>query len=88
MQIVSYSDLRRDMKNIMDRVQENHEPAIVTRKKDRHMVLMSLEDYNSIEETTYLLSNPVMRARLRKSIAEVNEGKVIHKSLKELGLNV
>ncbi len=88
MQVVSYSDLRRDMKTIMDRVQENHEPAIVTRKKDSHMVLMSLEDYNSIEETAYLLSNPVMTARLRKSIAEVNEGKVIHKSLKELGLNV
>lgn len=83
MQVVSYSDLRRDMKTIMDKVQENHEPAIVTRKHDGHMVLMSLDDYNSIEETAYLLSNPVMAARLIKGIEDVKAGKVIRKDIKE-----
>jgi antitoxin YefM len=83
MQVVSYSDLRRDMKTIMDKVQDRHEPAIVTRKHDGHMVLMSLDDYNAIEETAYLLSNPDTAVRLMKGIEDVKAGKVILKDIKD-----
>ena len=74
MQAVSFSELRKDMKHIMDTVKDRHEPTIITRKHG-NMVLMSLEDYNALEETSYILSNPKNAQRVLASVAELRAGK-------------
>jgi antitoxin YefM len=74
MQVVSFSELRKDMKHIMDMTQDRHEPLIITRKNG-NMVMMSLDDYNSLEETAYILRNPRNAQRILASIAELEAGK-------------
>lgn len=74
MQAVSFSELRKDMKHILDMTRERHEPTIITRKSG-NMVIMSLEDYNALEETAYILSNPNNAQRVLTSLAEIREGK-------------
>lgn len=74
MQAVSFSELRKDMKQIMDRTKDRHEPLIITRKSG-NMVMMSLEDYNALEETAYILRNPRNAQRVLSSITELEAGK-------------
>ena len=83
MQAVSFSELRKDMKNIMDMTKDRHEPTIITRKQG-NMVIMSLEDYNSLEETAYILSSPKNAQRILASLAELREGKGQDHELVEL----
>lgn len=70
MQVVSFSELRRDVRKIMDRTRENHEPTIVTRKSG-HMILLSLEDYNAMQETVCLLGSPKNAKRILESLSEI-----------------
>ena len=74
MQAISFSDLRKNMKHIMDRVSDKHEPTIITRKQG-NMVILSLEDYNALEETAYILSSPKNAQRVLTSLAELRSGK-------------
>ena len=83
MQAVSFSELRKDMKHIMDMTKDRHEPTIITRKQG-NMVIMSLEDYNSLEETAYILSSPKNAQRILASLAELREGKGKEHELIEL----
>lgn len=83
MQAVSFSELRKDMKHIMDMTKDRHEPTIITRKQG-NMVIMSLEDYNSLEETAYILSNPKNAQRVLASLAELRDGKGQEHELIEL----
>lgn len=83
MNVVSFSELRKDMKHIMDMTQDRHEPTVITRKKGS-MVLISLEDYNSLEETSYILSNPNNAKHVLSSIAELREGKGQERELVEV----
>jgi len=83
MHVVSFSELRRDMKSIMDMTQDRHEPTIITRKNGS-MVLISLEDYNAIEETAYILSNPNNAKHVLSSISELREGKGQERELVEI----
>ncbi len=83
MEVVTYNQIKNKLNFFMDKVYEDHEPVIVARNKGKNSVLMSLDDYRSIEETCYLLSNPIMAARLINAIEEVNAGNVILKDIKE-----
>ena len=83
MQAVSFSELRKDMKHIMDMTKDRHEPTIITRKQG-NMVIMSLEDYNALEETAYILSSPKNSQRILASLAELREGKGQEHELIEL----
>lgn len=67
----------------MDSVYEDHEPLIVTRKGNQNIVLISLEDYNSIIETQYLLSSQVNSKRLLRSLEDARNGKTFEKDLIE-----
>jgi antitoxin YefM len=59
----------------LDDVCDSHTPTIITRQRGSHAVLISLEDYNSMEETLYLLRSPVNANRLMESIAQLKAGK-------------
>ena len=54
-QAITYSEARQNLAETMNRVCDHHEPVIITRQKSPSVVMMSLEDYNSIMETAYLL---------------------------------
>ena len=75
MQAVSYSEARHGLKNFMDEACSNHEPILITRRKGESVVLLSLEDYESIMESEYLLSSPANAARLMQSLEESRTGK-------------
>jgi antitoxin YefM len=75
MKTTSYSDLRRNLASMIDRVNADHEPVVITRDKGKPAaVLMSLEDYASFEETRYLLASPKNAERLAQAIAELESG--------------
>lgn len=75
MDAISYSTARKNLVSMMERVCDNHEPIIITRNSSRSVVMISLEDYNAIEETVYLLRNPANAHNLQKSIKQYEEGK-------------
>jgi antitoxin YefM len=76
MDVVSYTELRSSLKSIMDKACSDHDPVIITRKSGEHMVLISLEDFKAMEETSYLLSNPHNAKRLRSSLQHSRSGAV------------
>lgn len=84
MQARTYSEARHDLKNVMDEACKNHEPILITRRKGESVVILSLEDYESIVESEYLLSSPANAARLLKSLEEARAGK--RTSMDALGL--
>lgn len=80
----SYSAVRKDLAKTMAKVCEDHSPLIITRKNASPVVMMSLEDYNAIEETAYLLRSPLNAERLRISIMQAEEGKTTRHELIEV----
>lgn len=84
MRTASYSDLRKNLAAMIDRVNADHEPMVITRDKGKpSAVLMSLEDYASFEETRYLLRSPANAERLLASIAALEDGKGRERDLAE-----
>ncbi len=77
MRAISSTELRANLAKYIDRVNDDHEPLIITRAGGRDAVLISLEDFVAIEETLYLISNPNNRAELLKSIDELDNGKTV-----------
>ena len=67
----------------MDKVCRDRAPMIVTRKSSNSVVIMSLEDFEALEETAYLLRSPKNTRRLIESIAQLENGKGIEKGLME-----
>lgn len=84
MNILTFSEARACFKQALDSVCTDHEPTVITRQRGEHVVLISLEDYNSMQETLHLLGSAKNAARLRESIAEFRAGKT---SIKELLTN-
>jgi antitoxin YefM len=83
MDAIPYSSVRKHLVETMERVCDDHEPVIITRQNSRSVVLLSLDDYNAIEETAYLLRSPANAANLRKSIQQYEQGKYKRKGLIE-----
>lgn len=81
MDAISYTAARAKLATTMEQVCNDHAPVIITRKTQPSVVMMSLEDYQAMEETTYLLRSPENARRLLSSIAELEDGKG---SVKEL----
>lgn len=74
MDAISYTHAREHLASTMERVCNDHAPVVITRQKGRAVVMMSLEDYNAIEETAYLLRSPANAARLRASLERAKAG--------------
>jgi antitoxin YefM len=70
----TYTEAREKLADIIERVCEDHDPLIITKRRDKAVVLISLEDYESLEETAYLLKSPRNARRLLESIKELEEG--------------
>ena len=74
MDAIPYSHARSQLAKMMEKVCDDHAPIIITRKNQRSVVLLSLEDYQALEETAYLLRSPKNARRLLESVAELESG--------------
>ena len=83
MDAITYSTARANLADTMDRVCEDHEPIIITRNGEQAVVMMSLEDFKALEETSYLLRSPKNARRLLESIAALETGSGQVRSLAE-----
>jgi len=77
MEIISYTKARNNFCDVMNKVCQNHIPITIYRQESQPVVLMSLDDYNSIEETMYLMSTPNNLKNLLQSIEEIKQDKVV-----------
>lgn len=83
MQALSYSSVRKNFVKTMEQVCDEHEPLIITRRNAPSVIMVSLEDYEAIKETNYLLRHPANAKNLRESIRQYEAGKVVKKGLIE-----
>jgi antitoxin YefM len=74
MATITYSEARSKLAETMEKVCDDHAPIIITRKNSRSVVMISLDDYEALEETSYLLRSPRNARRLLESIAELESG--------------
>ncbi len=75
MEVLNYTEFRKDLKASLDKVSNNEDVIIVSRSKNKNVVVLSLKEYNSWKETMYLLSSENNRKRLQHSINEMKKGK-------------
>ena len=76
METVSYSELRQKLKAYMDKVCDDHAPLLVTRQNGQAVVLLSLSEYEELDETHYLLRSPANAERLLRGVADANAGRL------------
>jgi antitoxin YefM len=81
MDAISYSAARANLASTMAQVCNDHAPVIITRKNESPVVMMSLEDFQAMEETTYLLRSPANARLLLVSIAELESGNGVERGL-------
>ncbi len=74
MDTMSYSAFRSQLSSALDKVNDDHRPILITRQNGKPAVVMSVEDFQSYEETAYLMASPRNAARLNRAIAEVEAG--------------
>ncbi|HHE05683.1 MAG TPA: type II toxin-antitoxin system prevent-host-death family antitoxin [Epsilonproteobacteria bacterium] len=83
MQVVNFTEARNNLKSIFDDVYHNSEAVVVNRKNGENVVIISLDDYNSMNETEYLLRSENNRKHLLESIASARAGRVVERELIE-----
>jgi len=75
MKAITYTAARQNLAKTMENVCKDHAPVIITRKQTESVVMMSLDDYEALEETAYLLRSSKNTRRLIESIVQLGEGK-------------
>ncbi len=75
MESISYSAVRYKLKETMNKVCDDREPVIITRRDGDAVVMLSLEEYNALDETAHLTRSPKNRKRLETALSEFNQGK-------------
>ena len=75
------SDFRKDIKKYLDNVTENFETLIINRGKDNGVVIISLDEYNSLSATQHELSSKTNEKRLDSAIEKLKKGSSFHKDL-------
>jgi antitoxin YefM len=81
MEAISYTAARENLAATMDKVCQDRSPIIITRKRDQAVVMLSLEDYESLQETAYLLQSPANARRLNEAIEALESGQGVVRSL-------
>ena len=81
MKIVSFSEARSNLKTVLDRVVEDVDYTVITRRDAADAVVMSLELFDSLLETVHLLKSPANAAHLDRSISQFKQGKVVERDL-------
>ncbi len=84
MQTLTYSEVRKSLAHTMSSVCDNHQPTIITRRQHGSVVMLSLDDYNALNETAYLLRSPKNARRIFESIEQLDKGKGVQRTLVEV----
>ena len=82
MKSITYTAARENLASTINRVCEDHAPVVITKNRDQSVVMLSLKEYESLQETAYLLRSPANARRLLKSIESLESGKGRRKRLK------
>ncbi len=80
---VSYTELRQNLKKHLDKVCDDRAPLLVTRRNGESVVMLALSEYESLEETLHLLSDPANAERLLRSIAQAEAGQLVEHDIIE-----
>ncbi|MDQ3131036.1 MAG: type II toxin-antitoxin system prevent-host-death family antitoxin [Acidobacteriota bacterium] len=83
MNTTTISSAKQNLENLIIQVENDAEPILIMLDEDRKAVLMSEREFNSWQETIYLLSNPANAEHLRKSLAEADSGLMSERELLE-----
>jgi len=83
MSVITYTAARANLAKTIERVVLDREPVIITKKDDMSVVMISLSDYESLQESAYLLRSPENARRLLESIREVETGNGIEQEIIE-----
>ena len=81
MRIISFTDARNALKSVLDQVVNDADCTVITRRDSDDAVVMSLDFYNSLMETVYLLKSPANAEHLSKSIEQYRQGKFEEREL-------
>src|SRR5713101_8416388 len=79
MKSITYTAARENLATTINRVCEDNAPVMITRNRDQSVVMLSLAEYESLEETAHLLRSPANAKRLLRSIDQLERGKGVHK---------
>jgi len=83
MNAITYTKARQNLAKTMNNVCDDHEPVIITNNRSEPVVMISLEDFKAMEETTYLLRVPKNAKRLIEAINELENGNGVERELFE-----
>jgi antitoxin YefM len=81
MKSITYTEARENLANTINRVCEDNAPVIITRKRDQSVVMLSLSEYESLQETAHLLRSPANAKRLLDSLDSIKRGRLIRKRI-------
>ncbi|MEB2781366.1 type II toxin-antitoxin system prevent-host-death family antitoxin [Algoriphagus sp. C2-6-M1] len=84
MDVTTYSNFRQNLKSHLDEVVNDQKALYVTRANGEDVVVLSKSDYESMQETYYLMSSPKNAERLMEAIKELDEGGGIKRDLIEI----
>ena len=82
MKSITYTAARENLASTINRVCEDDSPAMITRNRDQDVVMLSLAEYESLQETAYLLRLPANAKRLITAVEALNRGKGVKRKLK------
>jgi antitoxin YefM len=83
MHAITYTTVRANLASVMDRVCDDHEALIITRNGEQAVVMLSLEDYKALEETSYLLRTPANARRLLAAVTQLAANNGVERTLAE-----
>lgn len=83
MESISYTSARSNLAKTMEQVCDDHAPVAITRKGEGAVVMISMADYQALEETAYLLRSPKNTRRLIEAVAQLEDGKGRQRELVE-----
>ena len=83
LRVVNYSELRKHLKDYLDAVCRDRQALVVTRRNEEHVVMISMDEYRSLAETEYLLSEEANARHLRESLGEARSGGATPRTLSD-----
>ena len=81
MKSITYTAARENLASTINRVCEDNAPVLITRNRDQSVVMLSLAEYESLQETAHLLRSPANAKRLLKSIESLERGRGVRRQL-------
>ncbi len=81
MNAITYTAARENLASTMDRVCEDHDPVIITRNRSQAVVMLSLDDYEALQETAFLLNNPRNAKRIMSAVSQLDAGKGVERDI-------